>query len=226
MPRAAQPAKQDIPGFSQGVRINSAVRTIKLAQPICPNSKLKMVKNDEGKWVRGEDQPQNCQLAGGEWWKACEALGHEPYVTNRVWYEPQDIVEEDDNGDLIVTGTKRVKHITRRPNVSQVAVAIRINQGKGAQTKMDRFGFKRLTDIGYNEVCQFRNCQKPVTKAGKGRPGFGEFCSREHLTLVAANEQSVMLHYPNQNLNAQEYGKVVQARDRQLREMAAVVASD
>ena len=214
----------DLPGFSQGVRINSAVRMVKLARPICPNSKLKMVKNEEGKWVRSEVQPQNCQMAGGEWWKTCEELGHDPYFTNRVWYEPQDIIEEDENGDQIVTGTKRVKHVNRYPNVAQVAVAIRINQGKGARRKIEQAGFKRLPELGYNDVCQFRNCQKPLTPAGRGRAGFGEFCSREHLTLVAANEQSVMLHYPSQELNASEYGKVTQARDRQLREMAAIVA--
>ena len=217
---------KDIPGFSQGVRANSAVRMVKLARPICPNSKTKMVKNEEGTWVRANADVQNCQLAGGKWWIDCEALGHDPYFTNRVWYEPQDIVEEDENGDQIVTGQKRVKHVNRYPNVAQVAQTIRINQGKGVQKKIDQHGFKRLAELGYNEVCQFRNCQKPVSKLGKGRPGFGDFCSREHLTLVAANEQSVMLHYPSQELNATEYGKVVQSRDRQLREMAAIAAAE
>ena len=216
---------KDLPGFSQGVRTNSAVRMVKLAQPICPNSKTKMVKNEEGTWVRQNADVQNCQLAGGQWWIACEALGHDPYFTNRVWYEPQDIVEEDENGDQIVTGQKRVKHVNRYPNVAQVAQTIRINQGKGVQNKMAQ-GFKRLTDLGYNEVCQYRNCQKPLSKSGKGRAGFGDFCSREHLTLTAANEQSVMLHYPEQSLNATEYNKVTQARDRQLREMAAIAAAE
>lgn len=213
--------KETLPGFSMGVRANSAVRMVKLARPICPNSKLKMVKDSDGKWVPNENQPENCQLSDDkQWWVSCEQRGHDPYWTTRVWYEPQDIVEEDENGDQVVIGQKRVKHTIKRPNVAQVSLSIRHNSGRGAQQKMERHGFKRLADIGFEEVCQFRNCQRPIDPKYSST-NYGSYCSYEHLSLIASDVESVMLHYPSATLNGQEYQKVQKLRAKQLREAAA-----
>lgn len=217
-----KPQLKKLPGFSAGVRVNSAARMVKLARPICPNSKLKMVKNGDGRWVRAEDQPQNCQLSDEpRWWEMCEALGHNPWETVTTWYEPQDILEEQDDGTFIVTGERRVKHVATRPNIAQVALGIRINSGKGAKFKMERHGFKRLADIGYEEVCQFRNCQKPLSDAGRGGE-YGNYCGLEHLQLIAADAMGMMLNYPSASLNGEEYQKVQRMREKALREAGNV----
>jgi hypothetical protein len=218
---AAKNKLEKLPGFSVGVRVNAAARMVKLARPVCPNSKLRMIKNEQGNWVRDENQPQNCQLSDEpRWWDRCEELGHNPYFQTIVWYEPQDIVDEDEDGNLIVKGQKRIKHTSTRPNVAQVALHLRVNSGKGAKFKIERHGFKRLSEIGYEEVCQFRNCQKPLTEKGRGGV-FGNYCSVQHLQLIAADAEGVMLHYPSSTLNADEYSKVQKLRAKQLREAAA-----
>ena len=212
---------ENIPGFSTGVRPNSAVRMVKLARPICPNSKLKMVRDIDGKWIPAEVQPVNCQLSDQpDWWVMCESLGHNPYWTERVWYEPQDIVEEDENGDQLVVGQKRVKHTVKRPNIAQVSASIRHNSGKGVLNKMQQAGFKRLEDLGFKEVCQFRNCQKDLDPKYSGT-NYGSYCSNEHLSLVAADQESIMLHYPSVNLNGPEYQKIQRLRQKELREAAS-----
>jgi hypothetical protein len=216
--------KLKLPGFSQGVRVNAAARMVNMAQPICPNSKLKMVKDADGKWVRADNQPQNCQLAEGQWWIDCEARGHDPYFTTSVWYERRDKLEEDEDGNFLVVGEIRIKHEEKRLNVCQVAAHTRVNSGRGVIFKMKNHGFRRLSDFGYEEVCQFRNCQRPITEAGKGKQGYGEFCGQEHLTLAAADAESVMLHYPSSILNAEDVQKIQRARDKQLREVAAIAS--
>lgn len=217
-----------LPGTSRGVRDNAAVRMLKLGRPICPNSKLKMIKDDDGKWVAAEEQLMNCQLMEkddlpegyGHWTEYCVAQGHDPYVTTRVWYEPVDLVEEDEDGNQVVVGTKRMKHTTKRPNIAQVSISIRHNSGRGAIYKMQVHGFKRLADIGFEEVCQFRNCQKPLDPKYSGT-NFGSYCGYNHLALIGAAEESILLHYPDPKLNGQEHQKIKKAREKQLREVAA-----
>lgn len=216
------PAKklEKLPGFTVGLRDNAAIRMRKLARPICPNSKLNMVKDEEGKWVPAEVQPQNCQRAGGAWWEQCEDTGHDPYFTNRVWYEPQDRIEEDEAGNQIVTGTIRIKHVNRYPNIAQVAIALRINSGRGAERAVKMKGFKRLPDIGYEEVCQFRNCQRSLS-GQHNSVTYGNYCGMPHLSLAAASEDGLALHIVNDALNGQEAPKVQRLRDKELREIGA-----
>jgi len=221
MATAKEKKLDKIPGFSQGVRDNAAVRMLKMARPICPNSKLKMAKDSEGKWVAAENQPQNCQLSNDpKWWETCAELGHNPYWTIRTWYEPVDLVEEDEDGNQIVTGQKRIKHQVKRPNIAQVAIHIRVNSGQGAIMKMRDHGFARLADIGFEEACQFRNCQKPLDPKYSGT-SYGSYCSYNHLSLIAADVEGVALHYPSQLINGGEFEKVRKARQKQLREAVA-----
>jgi len=181
--------KKQIPGFSQGVRRNASTRTIKMVQPICPNSKQDMIRTPEGRYIPNpEPDPtrQSCQEDRDEngnsrigWWNACEERGHNPYFTKRVWYSSEDIFDEND----VMTGTKRVRHEIERPNISQVAANIRVNSGRGPLIKQRASGFKRLADLGYEEVCEFRNCQNPATVTS----AVGGFCGNEHAQLCAAD---------------------------------------
>ena len=194
-------ALQEIPGFSQGVRVNSAARMVKMIRPICPNSKQEMTTTPEGRIVPKRDQTplrQNCQNERDEtgasivgWWDKCEALGHDPYYTTRVWYskEPEYGPDPDNPDQIVLIKDKTVRHESKYPNVSQVAAHTRVNGGRGVQFKMERSGFKRLRDMGYKEVCQFRNCQKEIKFTSR----VGQYCSQEHAVLVGADLQSVFL---------------------------------
>lgn len=172
-----------IPGFSQGVRANSAMRMIKLAAPVCPNSQR--VRQSDGSF---KEVGQNCQMAGGRWWEMCEQLGHNPYFSTKTYYETVDI--KDDEG--FVTGTKKKPVEVTRPNIVQVPVARRMHSGNGARNSIEKKGRKRLREIGYEEVCQFRNCQNPVSPRCRSR-AFGDYCSTDHLSLIAADQQGIML---------------------------------
>lgn len=197
MPEAKK-TLENIPGFSQGVRVNAAQRMIKMNRPICPNSKITMEFDERGKPVVKETPvEQNCQLdeEGPNWWERCEARGHDPYFRTRTWYTIQDKLEETELPDgtkaLVKTGEYRIPHTAREPNLAQVAVNIRINNGRGVEDAR-RKGFRRLNDAGFKDVCQFRNCQKDITKAGTSRT-YGSYCSREHLQLIAADAESILL---------------------------------
>jgi hypothetical protein len=187
---------EKIPGFSQGVRVNAAQRMIKLNRPICPNSKVEMEWDRNGKPVTKERGPdiQNCQMGEGRWWERCEAAGHDPYFQTRKWYTTEDILVPDPNreGRLLKEGESVIPHESRLPNLAQVAVNLRINNGKGAVEAIQNKGFRRLRDAGYEEVCEFRNCQKSVIPQATSRQ-YGSYCSKEHLQLIAADAESIML---------------------------------
>ncbi len=217
-------AKKDlklIPGYAQGVRVNASVRTVKLGRPICPFSKIEMEKDENNKWVakQGPTDPdrQNCQKAGGAWWKDCKERGHDPYNTKIVWYVTEDVYDPE-SGEL--SGTKRFRRTRTIPNLAQVAISRRLNSGKGARRAITDKGFVRLEDIGYAEVCQYRNCQNPVSPDAKSQR-YGDYCCVEELALVAADQQGILLHRPDSRLNGVEEEKVVREREKQLMEAVA-----
>jgi hypothetical protein len=211
---------KDIPGFSQGVRINSAMRMMKLGRPICPNSKVEYQRDTTGRYVPQEKGPDtaNCQLAGGKWWIECGRIGHRPYIRIRKWQTTEPVIEVDDEGRSVIRGEQVFYHQTEEPNVAQVAVALRINNGRGAVEAIEQKGFKRLPDLGFNEVCQFRNCQKPTLPEGTSRK-FGAYCGVEHLSLIAADAEGVVLTQVNSGISGEKTRKSQQRRDRQLREI-------
>lgn len=210
---------QTIPGFSQGVRDNAAVRMMKLAAPVCPNSRVQMERQPGGGYRPKDKGPnaQNCQLEGRQWWLKCEQRGHDPYFTERVWYTEQDKWETDPEGNDVLVGTKRLRHHARLPNVVQVPISRRLHQGNGVVLSMKNKGRRRLSEIGFREVCQFRNCQVAVTIRSRA---FGDYCGNEHLGLIAADAQGV----PLVQLTGLEGSHIEQARQKraaQLREATA-----
>jgi hypothetical protein len=198
MPASRVPARTDresdkpmIPGFSRGVRTSVGLRMIKMCRPICPNSKIEMEQDTAGNWRRIERGPddQNCQLEGGRWWETCEARGHEPYWSVTKWYTKKDIIkpvlddEGEETGEVFVERVVQIPHEVRRPNISQVAVAKNINNGRGPDDAIRRKGFKYLGTLGFQECCQYRNCQKEVDERYV-IDGLGRYCSQQHLELV------------------------------------------
>jgi hypothetical protein len=210
---------QKLGGFSQGVRVNGALRDIAVAQPICPKSQIR------GRVVNGQYEPPDigpddvdCQLARGEWWVGCEERGHDPYFRTVKLYTTVDITETDENGDTYVVGTKKKLREARVVNATSVSPDIGHSSGAGLRRKMKYKGYRRLSDLGIEEVCQYRACQKPPMYTS---PGFGDYCSLEHLNLVAARMAGEYLTLENKDhlgLNASYEIVSERKREKQLRD--------
>ena len=209
---------EKLPGFSQGVRVGAALRDVTLGQPICPNSQIR------GKIVNGNYEPpeigpgmENCQLEEGEWWVACENRGHDPYFRTVKLYTTVDIEETDpETGEVFVTGTKRKVRTVRVVNATQVSPDIMHNSGVGVRRKINRLGYRRLKDLGFEEVCQYRACQKEPQYHSDG---LGDYCSLEHLNLVSARQEGEFLSVTDvKGLNAGYEAQTARKRRKQLQE--------
>jgi len=208
-----------LPGFSMGVRAGAALRDVTVGQPICPNSQIR------GKMVNGQYEPpelgpgmENCQLNDeGDWWELCTEKGHDPYFRNIPVYHTVDIEEVDETtGEVFVTGTKKRKIMTRSVNATQVSNNLMHNSGVGLARKMRVLGYRRLKDLGFEEVCQYRACQKTPTLRAEG---YGDYCGEEHLNLVAAREEGeflTLLDTKGLNQGGETYSR--RKRTKQLRE--------
>jgi hypothetical protein len=206
--------KTRIPGFSQGVRTGTGVRTVKLVAPICPNSQRR--RKSDGTF---EEVGQNCQLAGHGWWTMCEEKGHDPYFSTTKRYETVDVTDAEG----FVTGTKKKPIEEKRPNIVQVPVGRRYHSGQGAVNSIRNKGRKRLGEMGLEECCQFRNCQKDVNKRFVS-PAFGSYCSREHLGLVAADQQGIFLTQVSGDAVTLLGGVEEKARQKRAAEMRQALA--
>ena len=148
--------------------------------------------------------------------EGCEALGHNPYFREVPVYRTVDIEEVGEDGEVYVVGTKRKKTTIRVVNATQVSPDIMHNSGMGLARKMRYRGYKRLKDLGFEEVCQYRGCQKPCLYRSTA---YGDYCSLEHLNLVAARDAGEYLTLlDTQGLNAGYEAKSVQKRRKQLQE--------
>jgi hypothetical protein len=116
-----------------------------------------------------------------------------------------------------VTGTKKKPVEVTRPNIVQVPLARRMHSGNGVKNSMEKKGRRRLADFGFAEVCQLRNCQNEVQKKYTS-PAFGGYCSYEHMAVVAADAQEIMIPQLNGITEGTRIGQVRQKRDKMLRE--------
>jgi len=217
-PQVPPPLKK-IPGFSQGVRANAAMRRLVMNSPVCPYSQHEYTKDAFGRMVPKDRIETNCQLAGGKWWIDCEERGHNPYFTERIRYTMEDVYETDSQGREIKVGEQKITHRVTIPNTVSVPVNRRLNNGRGVIDSMEKKGRRRLKDAGYEEVCQFRNCQNPVNPKFHSVP-YGDYCSKEHFNLSVANESGTLLPHLNSKLNQGSEEQLSQKRDRMLREVA------
>lgn len=211
-----------IPGNSSGVRVNAQLRMKKLAQPICPFSKIEMERDYKGEWVpkKGPTDPerQNCQRQGGAWWKDCVAKGHNPYFREVVWYVTEDTYDPE-TGEL--GEPKKFRRSITMPNIKAVAISPRINSGLGVRNAKQRKGCIELPEIGYRQVCQYRGCHNDVNPNACSQK-YGNYCCTEELALVAADQQGMALIRPNLQLNGPiDEPKFRREREKQLREAVA-----
>lgn len=211
-----------LPGFSQGVKLNAAARLITMARPICPFSKITMELDSNGRPVpiKTPGREPNCQLNEEDprWWETCEARGHDPYYITHEWYTKEDIIEPDEQGRLVKKGETLIPHKERVLNTAQVGAAININNGRGPREAIEKKGFRLLRQMGYAEVCQFRNCQKPVTPEGISRK-YGQYCGKEHMSMVGAVTEEMVIPVVETHLSGFDTTKAVKKRDRLMREV-------
>ena len=219
-----------LPGFSQGVRANASIRMKKLAQPICPSSRMEFELDAAGvpRQVPRPPGDINHQMLWDEygpgWVEACIEAGHDPWHRTIQWETKEDELEQIEGTDKFrKVGEIIIPHSVEVPNVAQVAITPRHNNGQGAVLKIRNYGFRRLKDIGYREVCEYRNCQKDVDAKFSTRD-YGSYCSSEHLVLVVADTEAIILDQVDNPgvrlLSDTDYRKGKRRRETLLRQAA------
>lgn len=171
-------AKKKNPYRSMGVNENAALRMVKMVQPLCPIPAAG--KREEFDKLFPEYLGQvSCQAGRYRrgWEKECEAAGHNPYYYTRR----QVVIEPVIGDDGMITGQKQRILETSGPNVNPVALDVGHDSGEAVIKAIAR-GFKYMTDLGYEEICQFRACESPV----KVKTRFGNYCTERHARLIGA----------------------------------------
>ena len=182
MATAPKVQKQSLPNIAMGVREASNIRMKVMAAPRCP------VSEDPNK--SGYDGTLNCQHetnSSAGWWNLCESRGHDPYHTVTKKTVKEDVEAEDGTG--LVTGTRKRVLTTKKLNTVQVPIGTRFHSGRGETISRGLKGRKTLTEMGYNEKCEFRNCELDAKLKSK----YGMYCGDRHARLVGADVEAIML---------------------------------
>jgi hypothetical protein len=206
-----------LPGHSTNTRHpDLGIKDIILAMPICPKSQIR------GRFVNGRYEPPvigpedvNCQLEGGMWWRRCERdRGHDPYWTTRQRRVTKTTIVKDADGDS-VPQDKEIIIEDRMLNVTSVSNSTRVNSGGGVTWKKRYFGFRDISEFGYEEVCHLSRCQKPITIVNKA---YGSFCTQAHLEVAAAEEEEKIIPRTAHEFAKGEERAVARAKRKALKE--------
>ena len=115
------------------------------------------------------------------WWEKCEERGHNPFFN--------------------ALGV---------PNTTQVAHSARINNGEGVSRARRNKGFRFLEEVGYDPVCEYRNCEAPV----KVKSVYGNFCSERHARLIGADVEKIELEvHPDRRAEREKQLRNIQIYD-------------
>lgn len=193
--------KKFIPKAPMGDRAElHNLRMIKMVAPQCDPCQAEF---------RGD--PDKGGFPTKRWWNDCP---HDPYFTVvPAKTEIVPVYKTDEDGRKLKVGEEEVVVADeyKRLNLRQVAQSLRINAGRGPEKKRNGFGFKYVQELGYEPVCEYRNCESPsiLTSA------YGNYCSKLHARLIGLDveAETVVLH-------GGEFGggsKSQKAFDRQLR---------
>ena len=174
--------KESLPQLQIGVREGGNIRMKKMARPICP-----VVDDPESPKYTGEPNCQRMHNNYPGWWDYCANQGHEPYFTVKKKTVKEDVEAEDGSG--LVTGERKRVLTTRKLNMVQVAIGTRFNSGHGERYSRDLKGRKTLSEFGYAEKCEFRNCELDAKLKSK----YGMFCGDRHARLIGADVEGLML---------------------------------
>ena len=89
---------------------------------------------------------------------------------------------------------------------------IRINSGRGVDFRRTNHGYKYLSEMDFAEVCEMRNCQKPVRYTSN----YGEYCSKNHAALCGADALGTNLQYVHSDF---QQGKEIDFRLRRQQQL-------
>jgi len=146
---------------------------------------------------QGPDAPAN-------WWANC---GHDPYFTKKPHikkverYETEliDGVERE-----VLAGTDTRTYLVREPNITEVVVTARANDGRGVEKKQ-RYGFKQLPDIGYAPMCEMYGCGKAFPTVDTQ---YGVYCSENHAKLCVADILEIKFTINRPDIRRQEMAAI------------------
>ncbi len=187
MATAPKEKKQSLPQLQIGVRETSNIRMILLAAPRCP-----VVSDPNSDKYTGE---VNCQVETANavgWWNTCENRGHDPYFSTTKRARKVPVFSTVEGEEDIITGYREKVTTTRTLNTVRVPLGTRYNSGRAVQQSIARKGRKTLTEMGYNEKCEFRNCELDATFRSK----YGNFCGDRHARLIGADVEGIALAVP------------------------------
>lgn len=174
---------ESLPQRQQGVRETANLRMKLMAAPYCP-----VVDDPDKPGYTGEPNCQTEMNSAPGWWKICEERGHEPYfrIRKRIVKEP---VKDNPDDPELITGYREKEREERKLNVVRVAISTRFHSGRGEAISMGLKGRKTLTDMGYKEKCEFRNCELDAKLKSK----YGNFCGARHARLIGADVEVTFL---------------------------------
>jgi hypothetical protein len=175
-------------GSTAGRWPDAGTKDIVVATPICPKSQIRgTIEN--GRFIPPDIGPDDINCQAGEirqWWKECEAKGHDPYfrTISRITFKTTYTVDEE--GDKI-PHRKEVLREDRILNVTSVSTSKRIGSGRALAWKKRYYGFRDISEFGFPEVCHLSRCERPVKIV---IAKLGAFCSQEHVEISAFEETS------------------------------------
>ena len=176
--------KESLPQLQVGVRETSNIRMKVLAAPRCP---IQADPNKEG--YTGE---MNCQQETSNypgWWDLCESRGHDPYHTVKRTIKKEPVLSTKEGEDNLITGYREKVIEVKKLNTVQVPVGTRFTSGRAESVSRGLKGRKTLTEMGYKEKCEYRNCELDTKMKSK----YGNFCGDRHARLIGADVEGVML---------------------------------
>ncbi len=194
MAGAVKEKLKSLPNTQIGLKEVSTTRMKLVARPICPiddrptiqrvlDGQVMEVSNSN---YTGEANCQTETRSTPGWWDLCADRGHDPYYTNRTVMQRDPVYDAD--GYIEKYREKPVE--IKRLNTSRVNLSTRhgglVTWRKAVEVK----GRKTLTEMGYVEKCEFRNCELDVKFNSK----YGDFCGERHARLVGADVEGLMLH--------------------------------
>jgi hypothetical protein len=192
-------ALKSLPQTQIGLKEISTTRMKLVARPICPvDDKPTIQRLLDGQVVEVSNPnytgDANCQTetrSAPGWWNMCLARGHDPYYTKRTVIQRDPVF--DDEGYVLRYREKPIE--VKRLNTSRVMLSTRHGGLITWRRAVELKGRKTLTEMGYVEKCEFRNCELDVKYESK----YGSFCSERHARLVGADVEGMTLHMTKQD---------------------------
>ena len=187
--------KESLPQVQIGVSERGNIRMKKLAAPRCPIQ----VDPTKARYT-GDTFPEtmSCQQETGNapgWWDLCTERGHDPYYTTFTKVIKEDIVGDDG----VITGQRKRQVVTKKLNINQVPIGTRFASGQAERVSKGLKGRKDISEFGYNELCEYRNCELDAKVKSK----YGMFCTDRHARLIGADVEGIMLHNDSGEKNKQ-----------------------